>query len=71
MDRKEKIRLKQIFASAGELCYKRCTFPLFLRVQGARRRITASAFLSLHLATGLFPAQKQDQNGFFYKLSHW
>ncbi len=39
------------FDRTGHLCYKIDTFPLFLRGQGARRLITASALLNPFLYT--------------------
>jgi hypothetical protein len=47
----------QEFGYTWKMCYKLYTSPLFLRGQGARRRITASAYLN--------------QNGSFYKPANW
>jgi hypothetical protein len=35
---------RQMFDKIQSVCYKNDTFPLFLRGQGARRFLTASAF---------------------------
>ncbi len=43
---KEKYQVEngQMFDKIQSVCYKNNTFPLFLRGQGARRFLTASAF---------------------------